>query len=350
MKPKTMKEKSKSKSNSRIMAVYILLLTALLATFVVSVCFGNVKIPADRLARLLFFREGEETELAILWKIRLPRVLLAMILGGALALSGYLLQTFFENPIVGPFVLGISSGAKLSVAAVMILFLDRIGRMSSFAMVIAAFAGAFAVTGFILLAARKLTSPSSLLVAGIMIGYICSAMTELLISSAEDAHIVGLHGWSQGSFSGAGWDYVKVSAIVVGISFLLVFFLSKPIGAYLMGEAYAASVGVSVRAFRVMLILLSSLLAACVTAFAGPISFIGIAVPFLVKRALSTARPIAVIPACFLMGALMVSLCDFCARQLLAPTELKIGVVTSFVGAPIVIYMLLKKTKERGIS
>ena len=325
------------------MAVYILLLTALLATFVVSVCFGNVKIPADRLARLLFFREGEETELAILWKIRLPRVLLAMILGGALALSGYLLQTFFENPIVGPFVLGISSGAKLSVAAVMILFLDKIGRMSSFAMVIAAFAGAFAVTGFILLAARKLTSPSSLLVAGIMIGYICSAVTELLISSAEDAHIVGLHGWSQGSFSGTTWGNVTVFSIIVGVCLVGVFLLSKPISAYQMGESYAQSMGVNVKRFRVVLILMSSLIAGCVTAFAGPISFVGIAVPHLVKLLLKTAKPIVVIPCCFLGGAVFCLFCDYIARTAFSPTELSISTVTAIFGAPVVIWMLIRR-------
>ena len=168
-----------------------------------------------------------------------------------------------------------------------------------------------------------------------------------MVTFAEDSDIVNLHGWSLGSFSGMSWDNVTTAAILVGVTTLAVFLLSKPIGAYQLGEAYAQSMGVNIRVFRVALILLSSLLSACVTAFAGPISFVGIAVPYLVKRLLNTSKPIVVIPAVFLGGAVFCMGCDLIARTAFAPTELNISTVTSVFGAPVVIGMMLRRNKER---
>ena len=284
-------------------------------------------------------------EYNIIWKIRLPRILMAAILGGGLSLSGFLLQTFFENPIAGPFVLGISSGAKMVVALAMIYFIGRYQVVSSYTLIIAAFIGSLIATGFILLVSRRVQHMATLLVAGIMIGYICSAVTDFIVTFAEDSDIVNLHGWSQGSFSGMSWSNVQVAAIVVGIAALLAFLMSKPIGAYQLGEAYAQSMGVNIKAFRVILILLSSILSACVTAFAGPISFVGIAVPYLVKRGLHTSRPLVVIPGTFLGGAVFCMFCDLIARMAFAPTELNISTVTSVFGAPIVIFMMLRRKR-----
>ena len=160
---------------------------------------------------------------------------------------------------------------------------------------------------------------------------------------AEDSDIVNLHGWSQGSFSGMNWSNVKVAAVVIGVTILITFFMSKPIGAYQLGEAYAQSMGVNIRFFRIMLILTSSVLSACVTAFAGPISFVGIAVPFLARKAFGTSKPIVVIPGTFFMGAVFCMICDLIARMALAPVELNISTVTSILGAPIVIYMMIPK-------
>lgn len=271
---------------------------------------------------------------------------MAAILGGGLSLSGFLLQTFFENPIAGPFILGISSGAKMMVALTMIYFLERFQTVSSYTLIIAAFIGSLLSIGFILIFSRRINHMATLLVAGIMIGYICSAITDFIVTFAEDSDIVNLHGWSQGSFSGMSWSNVYVAAIVIGITVCLTFLLSKPIGAYQLGESYAQSMGVNVKAFRVALILLSSILSACVTAFAGPISFVGIAVPFLVKHALNTSRPLVVIPGTFLGGAVFCMVCDLIARMAFAPLELNISTVTSIFGAPIVIFMML--TRKRG--
>ena len=335
------------KRRSRYTMVFITMAILFFIIVVLNINTGNVHISVAKILKILFLRDGEAVEYNIIWKIRLPRILMAALLGGALSLSGFLLQTFFSNPIAGPFVLGISSGAKMAVALTMIVFLKYIGTFSSYTLVMAAFIGALISTGFILLMSKKIHHMASLLVGGIMIGYICSAITDFVVTFADDSDIVNLHGWSQGSFSGTSWSNIQVAALIVGITVIFTFFLSKPIGAYQLGEGYAQSMGVNIKLFRVALILLSSILSACVTAFAGPISFVGIAVPFLTRKAFGTARPLIIIPGTFFAGAVFCMLCDLIARMVLAPTELNISTVTSILGAPIVIYMMLKREKGR---
>ena len=295
--------------------------------------------------QILFTRQGDNS--AIVWNIRLPRLLTAALLGGALAVSGFLLQTFFGNPIAGPFVLGISSSAKLLVALTMIGSLARGVAVGSLGMILAAFVGSMLSMGAILLVSSRLKSMSLLIVCGIMIGYICSAITDLVVTFANDSNIVNLHNWSLGSFSGMKWSSVGTIAITVLASLALTFLLSKPMGAYQLGENYAQNMGVNVKLFRIELILLSSILSACVTAFAGPISFVGIAVPHLIKTLFRTAKPIIMIPACFLGGGVFCLLCDLIARTLFAPTELSISSVTAIFGVPVVIWMLLKRQKSK---
>ena len=181
-----------------------------------------------------------------------------------------------------------------------------------------------------------------------MIGYICSGVTDFVVTFADDSNIVNLHNWSLGSFSGTSWDNVAVMAAVVGVAVLASFLLSKSIAAYQMGEVYARSVGVDIRRFRGALIVLSSVLSACVTAFAGPVSFVGIAVPHLVKALLGTARPILVIPACFLGGGVFCLVCDLVARTAFSPVELNISSVTAVFGAPVVIYMMMRRRRGEG--
>ena len=327
--------------------VFCALLAASLLMLCLGVTQGSVRIPAGDVARILLGQGPDPVQKAIVWRIRLPRVLMAALLGGALALSGYLLQTFFSNPIAGPFVLGISSGAKMTVALTLIVLMKRIHAVSSWTLVAAAFAGSLLSVGFILLASRRAQSMAALLVSGIMVGYICSAVTDFAITFADDADIVHLRSWSMGSFSGMTWEGVAAAALICGAGFVLAVLLAKPMGAYRMGEAYAMSVGVSVRRFRAELILLSSLLSACVTAFAGPIAFVGIAVPQVIRRALGTSEPMTVIPASFLGGAVFCMACDMIARTALAPTELNISTVTSIFGAPVVILLMLRRGKER---
>ncbi len=332
---------------SRYAAVFTVMFLALFLMVLININTGTVNISVKEILEILTAGREEGTGYHIIWQIRLPRILMAAILGGALSLSGFLLQVFFHNPISGPFILGISSGAKMMVALVMICSAGSIGSMTSFALIGSAFGGSLISVSFVLLAAKRLRNMSALLVAGIMISYICSAVTDFIITFAEDSDIVSLRGWSMGSFSGMNWGNVKVAAAVVAVTFAFTFLMSKPIGAYQMGEAYARSMGVDIRIFRVILIVLSSVFSACVTAFAGPISFVGIAVPQLVKLALHTSKPLVVIPASFLGGAVFCMFCDLAARMAFAPLELNISTVTSVFGAPVVIWMLVHREKEK---
>lgn len=340
-------QKENFKRRSRYTAVFLGLVVVFCVITVWNINTGNVHISVPKIINIIFKQAGEATEYSIIWKIRLPRILMAAILGGALSLSGFLLQTFFANPIAGPYVLGISSGAKMVVALTMIFFLKYVGYFSSGVLVTAAFLGSILSTGFILLMSQKIPHMATLLVGGIMIGYICSAVTDFAVTFAEDSDIVNLHGWSLGSFSGMSWSNVKVAAVIVGVAAVCTFLLAKPIGAYQLGEAYAQSMGVNIRIFRLVLILLSSILSASVTAFAGPISFVGIAVPFLTRKAFGTSKPIVIIPGTFLAGAVFCMTCDLIARMVFAPVELNISTVTSIIGAPVVIYMMLKREKGR---
>ena len=278
---------------TKILRAFGLLAVLLAALLVWNVNAGSVNLSLGETLRILLRQSTDPVASRIVWNIRLPRILAAAMLGGALSVSGFLLQTFFANPIAGPFVLGISSGAKLTVALCMILLLQRGLVMNSAAMVAAAFAGSLAAMGFILLISRRVHSMSLLVVGGIMVGYICSAITDFAVTFADDSNIVNLHNWSMGSFSGMSWANVRD--------------------------------------------------------IARPISFVGIAVPHLMKRLLGTAKPLVLIPACFLGGAAFCLFCDLLARTLFAPTELSISSVTAVFGAPVVIFMMLNRhDRERG--
>ena len=331
----------------RLSLAYLALTAGVAVLFALNLFWGSVSLMPGAVAAALLGRGEDALAVGIVLQLRLPRAVMVVLLGAALSAAGYLLQTFFANPIAGPFVMGVSSGAKLAVALTMVVFLQQGLLTSSATLIIAAFAGSMAAMAFVLVVARRVPRMSILVICGIMIGYICSAVTDFVVTFAEDSDIVNLHGWSQGSFSGMSWSNVKVAALMVGITLILTFFLSKPIGAYQLGEMYAQSMGVNIRVFRVLLILLSSVFSACVTAFAGPISFVGIAVPYLIKHLLGTAKPLVVIPATFLGGAVFCMGCDLIARMAFAPLELNISTVTSIFGAPIVIFMMIKGRKGK---
>ena len=335
----------KKKAQIRYTVSFLILAVLLLLLFIWNINAGSVHLSVKEIFDIIVKKTGEQTAYNIVWQIRLPRILAAILLGGALSVSGFLLQTFFGNPIAGPFVLGISSGAKLVVSLVMIFLLSKGIASSSAVMILAAFAGSMISMGFILLVSRKVKRMSMLVICGVMIGYICSAITDFVVTFADDSNIVNLHNWSMGSFSGTSWGNVQVCTVVVLVSLILAFLMSKPISAYQLGENYAQNMGVNIKAFRVSLILLSSILSATVTAFAGPISFVGIAVPHLIKSLMKTAKPILVIPGCFLGGAVFCLFCDLIARTVFAPTELSISSVTAVFGAPIVIYMIVRKQR-----
>lgn len=324
---------------------FFALLVLLFGIFIWNIWAGSVDIKWGELVEILAGKSENHLAYQIVWGIRMPRVIAAIFLGGALAVAGYLLQKFFANPIAGPYVLGISSGAKLTVALTMIFLLGRGIKIGSAGMVAAAFVGSLLTMGIVLLLSLRVKRMSMLIVSGIMIGYICSAITDFCVTFANDSNIVNLHNWSQGSFSGMNWSQVFVLIPLVAVSVFMTILIAKPISAYELGEEYARNMGVNITVLRVSIILLSSLLAATVTAFAGPISFVGIAVPHLMKMLFQTTKPLVIIPACFLGGAVITTFCDGIARMLFAPTELSISSVTAVLLVPVVLAMMLKKTR-----
>ena len=333
-----------AKRKKRYLITFLILILCVIAFLLLNICIGTVQIPLSELKNAVM--DGDSKLGRIVLDIRAPRSFAAMILGGALALAGYLLQTFFHNPIAGPFVLGISSGAKMVVALVMVFLMGQSISVSSGMMILAAFVGAMISIGFVLLMSRRVSRMSMLVVSGVMIGYICSAITELVVTFAEDSDIVNLHNWSRGSFSGITWSNVGVMTVVVLVSTVIIFLMSKPLEAYQLGDSYAQNLGVNIKALRILMVILSSILSACIVAFAGPISFVGIAVPHLVKAMLKSAKPILMIPACFLGGSVFCMFCDLLARMMFAPTELSISTVTAVFGAPVVLWVMVKRNKE----
>lgn len=333
-------------NKKRCIISFIIIFVLLIVLAVINLLSGSVDISVRQILSLISDPSQDVMNANIIFNIRLPRLIAAVLLGGGLALSGYLLQTFFANPIVGPFVLGISSGAKLAVAMALIVFLQGGINLSSMGMVVFAFAGAMLAMGFVLAISLKVRNMSILVICGIMTGYICSAITDMAVTFADDSNIVNLHNWSLGSLSGMNHQDVRIQAVIISACLIVSFFMSKPIGAYRLGEAYAKSMGVNIRLLRVMLILVSSLLAACVTAFAGPISFVGIAVPHLAGAMTKTSSPKIMIPAVFLIGAAVTLFCDGIARTVFAPTEVSISSVTALLLVPVVIFVMMKR-KER---
>lgn len=312
---------------------------------VASLVVGTVALSPGEVLGILVGRGEAGMARQVVWAIRLPRMAAAALLGGALGVAGLLLQTLFANPIAGPYVLGISSGAKLAVALVMVTIVGEAGRLSSWMSVGAAFAGSLAAMAVVLTVSRRAPASSTLVIVGVMIGYVCNALTDVVVNFASDASVASLRGWSLGSFSGIRADQLPwVAALVLG-SCATVALLAKPMAAYQLGEAYAESLGVDVRGFRRRAIAVSSLLSATVAAFAGPVSFVGVAAPHVARRLLGTARPLVVAPASFLLGAVVCLASDLVARTLFAPQELSVSTVTAVFGAPVVLWVLLGRRR-----
>ena len=342
---------NRSIRTARTVVMFALLVFAFWLGIVLNVNTGSLHIPQSEIAKIILSGGRDQSrEANVIWKLRLPRLLAAAVLGGALGVSGYLLQNFFRNPIAGPYVLGISNGAKLLVGFAMIFVLRRYSGVPFWVIMASAFLGSMLVTGFVLLFARRVKSMTALLVIGIMIGSVCTAATDFLVQFADDANVANLHDWSMGSFSAVSWKNLHVASAVILLSVAGSFMLVKPISAYQLGEAYAQSMGVNVKRFRVLLISLSSLLSASVTALSGPISFVGVAVPHLTKLLFGTARPQIVIPGSFLLGGAFCMYSDLLARTLFSPSEIAISTVTALFGAPVVIALMLKRQRRREID
>jgi iron complex transport system permease protein len=334
----------------RFAASYALLLAALLVVFLLNMGFGSADIGAGEILSIVFGGDGgggDTSGQVIIQRIRLPRALASLAAGGALAIAGLLLQTFFANPVVDSYVLGVSSGSTLFVGFVMLGgYAFGFRRLPPAALVLGAFLGATAVMSVMLFAARRVKSIVTLLVIGLMCGYLCSAGTGMLSAFAEKEEIARFSIWAMGNFGGIGWPQLRVLYALTLPLLAAAFLLGKPLNALNMGENYARTMGINVKRLRGLIILISSLLAAVVTAFAGPVSFIGLAVPHICRVLFRTQDARILTPAVILGGALMASFCDFVARTVLSPVELPLGAVTAFAGAPLVVWLLSRRRYE----
>ena len=324
--------------------VFGLLAAALAALAAANIAIGTVSFGPAELWQALVAKDQGSSAWFILWKIRIPRAIAAILGGAYLAVSGLLLQVYFRNPIVGPFILGISSGATLMVSFVMLTTLT-VGMtvLSPFMTTLAAFAGAYGVMLIVLAVAARVKSGVTLLIVGLMMGYLCHAVTSVLTALAEKEKIKGFVLWQLGSFSGFKWSEIYVLLACGGLVLALIYMLAKPLNAFLLGEQYASSMGVDIKRFRLLILLCACALAGMITSVAGPVAFVGLAVPHMARLLFGTSDNRILVPAACLTGALVTSCCDLVARMLLAPVELPLSAITAFFGAPVVISLLIKR-------
>ncbi len=323
--------------------LFLLLSGAALSMLIVNVCTGSVALTPAQLLHILTSPD-QGTASLIVWKIRLPRAIGGLLCGGMLAVSGLLLQVYFRNPVVGPFILGVSSGATLMVSLVMLTGLTmQLHIVNPYTNTLAAIAGAYAVMAIVVAISSRVKSGITLLIVGLMVGYLCHAVTSVLTALAEKQQVKGFVLWQLGSFSGFKWSEIYLLLLVGGSVLILIYFLSKPLNGILLGEEYALSMGINIRIFRMMILFCACALAGMVTALAGPVAFVGLAVPHMARMLFSTSDNRILIPGTLLLGAVVAGGCDYIARTMLCPVELPLSSITAFFGAPIVIGLLMKK-------
>ncbi|MGI5894027.1 MAG: FecCD family ABC transporter permease [Candidatus Merdivicinus sp.] len=331
----------------RVGIILMVLVGGLLFSAVLAIGMGSVWIPPGEVIEVLTKPvDLSDTNSIIVHNMRLCRVIASILGGAALALSGLLLQILFHNPIADPYVLGISSGARLFVGlAILGGVTFGMSVTNSWFMFLGAFIGSLVMMFVILAFARRLKSITTLLIVGMMLSYLCSAVVGILTSLSDDKAVADFTRWGMGSFGMMTWDNVRVLAIVCVIFFIGGFLLSKNLNLLLLGEAYAKTMGVNTRLLRILIILVSGVLTAVVTAFAGPVAFIGMSVPHMARLLLKSEDSRILIPTSLLLGGVFGVVCDLLARTVAAPGELAVGNITSCVGVPIVLFLLLRKNR-----
>ncbi|HEY9170224.1 MAG TPA: iron ABC transporter permease [Lutibacter sp.] len=330
---------------------FIILTGVLLLIFMINISLGSVYIPLKQL--FLAFIDGEverESWKSILLDYRLPKAITAIIVGSGLSISGLLMQTLFRNPLAGPYVLGISSGASLGVA-ILILGASFFGAtvagyaFSSWGHAIAASLGAFLVLSAVMLAAIKVRNTMSILIIGLMFGSLTASVISVLAYFSSANQLQQYLFWSFGSLGNLSWNEISVLLIVFLIGMTFVIFIIKPLNSLLLGENYAKSMGVNVKRTRNFTLISTSLLTGVITAFSGPIAFIGLAVPHLTKLLFSTSNHKTLVPAVAISGAIIMLICDSIAQLPTSEYTLPINAITSLLGAPIIIWLLIRKRK-----
>lgn len=342
-------------SPGRRVLLFILLLAGIAVFFVLNLLLGTVRIPFGSICRILIGNEGEsEIWRNIIFASRVPQALTALVAGAGLAVSGLQMQTVFRNPLAGPSVLGISNGASLGVACVVLLSgslggvaLSRLGYMGDVAMSVAAIIGSLAVMGLIIWVASRVKGNVTLLIIGVMIGYLATAIIGVLkfFSAEEDikAYVV----WGLGSFARVSGDQMMLFVILMAVLLPLSMLTVKAMNLYMLGDGYARNLGLNVHHARLLLILCSGTLTAIVTAYCGPIMFIGLAVPHLARALFRTSDHRVLMPATMLAGAALALVCNLLARMPGFEGALPVNSVTALVGAPVIASVLFRRRRDQ---
>ncbi len=336
-------------------AALIGLALLLVLVFLLSLALGSVRIPLDQILTVLL--GGEPTKAAwasIVLKFRLPKAITAVLAGSALAVAGLQMQTLFRNPLAGPFVLGINSGASLGVALV-VLAVGGVGRsllagaslLGDVSLALASVLGSAGVLLLVMVVARRVRSTMTLLILGLMFGYATSALVSILLYFSIPDRIQAYLSWTFGTFGSVTWSQLKVLAPAILLGLLLAQPMAKPLNAMLLGETYARSMGLAVRRTRLLLIASAALLAGSVTAFCGPIGFLGIAVPHLTRSLFNTSDHRILLPGVVLLGGILALAADMVAQLPGSQLTLPLNAVTALVGAPVVVWVILRQRNLR---
>lgn len=320
--------------------------------FILNLFVGSVTVPLDEIFKVLLKENTDNTLNVIIFNYRLPQALTALLAGAALAVAGLLMQTLFRNPLADPSMLGISSGASLGVGIVILLTgaisgtaVSSFGWWSTIGVSLAAFLGAVLVLFVMLAFSSRMKDMTTLIIIGLMIAYLAGSITDILkfFSLKEDIHAFVI--WGMGSFSGVGTSKMPVFATSIIIGLFVTFFLSKNLNILLLGEMYAENLGLNIRKNSVIIILVSGYLTAIVTAYCGPIAFVGLAMPHIARFLFKSSDHRLLIPATMLIGMDMALVCNLIARMPGFDGNLPVNAVTAFIGAPIVISVILKSRK-----
>ena len=336
--------------NKQSLSIYVWLSICLVLLFAGSLVYGAVSIPLDAVADILMGNETvKESWRQILLNSRLPQAVTALLAGASLAVSGLLLQTLFKNPLAGPSILGISDGANLGVAAVMLYFGGTLNMVNSLpmsgylAIVVAAFAGACLILGIIIFFSTKVKSNVMLLIIGIMVGYMASSLISILNYYASTDKVHAFVMWGMGDFSGVSSQQLPFFTTCSLVGLLLSILFIKPLNALLLGEMYAANLGIKVKRTRVLILLCTGILTATATAFCGPISFIGLAVPHIARLLLGSSNHKLLLPVTLLTGSCVALLCNIVMVLPGGNGILPLNAVTPLIGAPVIIYVIMNR-------
>ena len=327
---------------SKYSLIFLLLLLATVLLFVLDLVWGSVRIPLVDLIETV--RSGRDSSInaEILFNFRLPKAITAVLAGAALAVAGLMMQTLFRNPLADPYVLGVSSGASLGVAIVMLSAGIVVGA-SSWLTVVAAVTGAALVMLLVVGVSFKVQNAVSLLIVGIMLGTIVSSVVGILQYFSNPDAIKLFVMWNLGTLSAVTWSHLHYLIPIVLLSLLAVFLINRRLDSLLLGENYAKALGISIVQTRIIIVILTGLLAGSVTAFTGPIGFVGIAIPHIARGILKTSSHRLLVPASILLGAMLILVCDIVSQ--LPTYTLPINTISSLFGAPIIIWIILKRKR-----